>query len=170
MGSRSSEQFARCYNEKGFTRFELELKDKKARLAAKKIFDVDEAELPALALGMVRGFVDFCEPGSRREHDKLLPWWSEFVGMFEGVVLSIPKKVQKVLEDALSYVVVQHGKTLKAAFQAFGFSEVLDRIDEQRFSVKHRRMLADYYKQKEADELRLFRQPSDLCGQIGMCT
>jgi DNA relaxase NicK len=30
MGSRSSTQFARCYNARGFTRFEMELKKERA--------------------------------------------------------------------------------------------------------------------------------------------
>src|SRR5690606_23879499 len=41
MGARSSSQYARCYDSRGFTRLELELKDRTAELAAVQLLDGD---------------------------------------------------------------------------------------------------------------------------------
>jgi DNA relaxase NicK len=169
MGNRASEKFARCYNEKGFTRFELELKGKQARVAAKKIFEDDDIELPKKAIGIIRAFADFVEKGSHRIHDKKLSWWEDFVQSFALIVLPLPKKVSKGLEDAREYIIETFGKTLKACIEVWGIGAILGRLDEVELKPKHRKMVAKYLKQNKDIAERVYRS-RHLVGQVGMCT
>jgi hypothetical protein len=69
LGSRQSERMIRVYNRRGFTRLEMELKDKRADLVAKELFRAsDVSEWFGIALAHLLDYVNF--EGS---------WWREFV-------------------------------------------------------------------------------------------
>jgi DNA relaxase NicK len=69
LGSRTSERMVRVYDRRGFTRLELELKDRRADLVAKELFRADDiSEWYSIMISHLRDFVDF---------DTL--WWEEFV-------------------------------------------------------------------------------------------
>ncbi len=102
LGSRSSDVFLRCYDMRGYTRTELELKRGHAREFLAGLMSRDVSEFPALFLGALRSHVDFvnadaCENISRAP---LLPFWRSFVGMFERVRLA-PARVHQVVEKYL---------------------------------------------------------------------
>jgi len=70
FGSRQSERMIRVYNRRGFTRLEIEMKQKRADLVAKGILAAsDISEWYSIAVSHLRDFVDFDTP-----------WWNEFVG------------------------------------------------------------------------------------------
>jgi len=69
FGSRQSERMIRVYNKRGFTRLELELKDRRANLVAVQLFSVsDISEWHPIALSHLQDFIEV-------DTD----WWREFV-------------------------------------------------------------------------------------------
>ena len=80
MGSRKATAFARCYNERGFTRFELELKGNRAVKVADLVL-AEPSSASGTALSVIRDFVDFVDSSasSNRSRCPLLPFWSDFV-------------------------------------------------------------------------------------------
>jgi len=70
LGSRYSERMIRVYNKRGFTRLELELKDRRADLVAKELFGMSEgSEWFSVMLSHLRDYIDFYPR-----------WWGEFIG------------------------------------------------------------------------------------------
>lgn len=69
LGSRQSERMIRVYNRRGFTRLELELKDRRADLVAKQILgSSDVSEWYEIALSHLLDYINF-------DAD----WWQEFI-------------------------------------------------------------------------------------------
>lgn len=102
LGSRSSDVFLRCYDMRGYTRTELELKRGHAREFLAALMSRDMDEFPALFLGALRSHVDFVDSGACENISRapLLPFWRDFVGMFKKVRLA-PARVQSVTEKYL---------------------------------------------------------------------
>ena len=118
MGSRSSSQFARVYDRRGFTRFELELKGRTAAVAADYALGALLGEgvesFAGSVLGLVRRFVDFvdapsAEHASRRE---LLPFWAAFVAGVEKATLSLGEVAERTLDDVFAWLERQAGPAL----------------------------------------------------------
>ena len=86
FGSRSSERMIRVYDKRGFTRLELELKEKRADLVAKELFQANDiSQWYGLMIGHLRDFVDFDAS-----------WWNEFTGS-KGrawATVSTPKEIE----------------------------------------------------------------------------
>jgi DNA relaxase NicK len=105
LGSRKSDVFLRCYDMRGFTRTELELKRGHAQEFMAGLMSRSEAEFPALFLGALRSFVDFvnvdaCENISRAP---LLPFWHSFVGRVNKLRIA-PARAVPVVEKYLAQV------------------------------------------------------------------
>ena len=81
MGSRQSTAFAKCYDERGHTRFELELKEARARAAVQLLFEPD-APVGPISMGLVRDFVDYVDKESSKNRSRcsLLPFWAALSG------------------------------------------------------------------------------------------
>lgn len=79
MGSRASTQFARCYNQRGFTRFEMELKKERASQVLTSIFG--GASLSEALGAAINQFVAFIDPTTdlNRSRCTYLPWWRDFL-------------------------------------------------------------------------------------------
>lgn len=108
LGSRKSDVFLRCYDRRGYTRTELELKRGHAQEFLAGLMARDVSEFPALFLGALRAHVDFVDPGacSNISRAPLLPFWRAFVGMFERVRLAPARAVpvvEKYLRQARKY-------------------------------------------------------------------
>lgn len=73
----------RCYNLRGFTRFELECRDAKTTARLEAFIGSEPATWDDLAVGFIREVVDFVERSDRPERAPLLPFWTEFVGEAE---------------------------------------------------------------------------------------
>ena len=85
LGSRQSERMFRVYNRRGFTRLEMELKDKRADLVAKELLEAEDVGVWfRIALGHLLDYVTFGAP-----------WWLEFtsgVGR-TGATVTTPREV-----------------------------------------------------------------------------
>jgi hypothetical protein len=78
MGSRQSTQFARCYNSRGFTRFEIELKQERA---AQTMTALCEGSPLSSTLGAaIAQFVKFVDLDDTNRHRcTVLPFWQKFL-------------------------------------------------------------------------------------------
>jgi DNA relaxase NicK len=94
FGDRSSERMIRVYDKRGFTRLELELKDKRADLVARQLFQADDiSKWYEIMVRHLRDFVDF-----------ETPWWGEFVGSIgrAWAIVSSPKDIE--MESILNWL------------------------------------------------------------------
>ncbi len=105
LGSRTSDVYLRCYDRRGFTRTELELKRGHAQNFLSEMMARDPSEFPALFLGALRSHVDFVDSGACENISRapLLPFWRSFVGMFDRVKLA-PARVLPVVDKYLRQV------------------------------------------------------------------
>lgn len=113
LGSRKSDVYLRCYDRRGFTRTELELKRGHAQEFFAALMARDVSEFPALFLGALRSHVDFVDSGACENISRapLLPFWRSFVGMFERVRLAPARAVpvvEKYLRQARKYAAMFH--------------------------------------------------------------
>jgi DNA relaxase NicK len=149
MGSRQSMQYARCYDRRGFTRFELELKGETAEVAAVELLAaLREAPdlFPRLALGWLRRFVDFVDgtPGLHSSRRALLPWWAEFVSGVDRVRVVLSGAAVRTLAEVRDWLERQVAPTLAVIASAFGMGEV-DRLlsaGVDRWRPRHHVLLA----------------------------
>jgi hypothetical protein len=113
LGSDKSDIMLRCYNMRGFTRSELQLRRGHAQKFLAGLMSRTDDEFPLLFLGALRSFVDFvntdaCENISRAP---LLPFWESFVGMVDKVKLAPARAVavvEKYLRQARKYAGMFH--------------------------------------------------------------
>ncbi len=113
LGSRTSDVFLRCYDRRGYTRTELELKRGHAQKFLAEMMARDVSEFPALFLGALRSHVDFVDVGACENISRapLLPFWRSFVGMFERVKLAPARAVpvvDKYLRQVRKYAAMFH--------------------------------------------------------------
>lgn len=142
LGSRASERFLRVYDRRGPTRVELELKGEHAR-GAMSVLLAELEELPELALGVLRDFVDFVDASQDANVSRapLLPSWESFVGAVDRIRLVVRGRVVPTIERVLEWVERQVAPTL-AVYDRLGYSvpELL-RLGRSRWRHRHRSML-----------------------------
>jgi phage replication initiation protein len=148
MGSRGSQQYARCYDRRGPVRFELELKDETAARASEALMlriARGDAGVPGLMLGLVRRFVDFVDAASDSNASRraLLPWWASFLGGVERATLTLARAAVRTVEDVRAWVEGQVAPSLAVVSEACGISEVFRilRAGRQRWRPRHRAVL-----------------------------
>lgn len=149
MGRRSSTQYARCYDRRGLTRFELELKGEAAAAGANELLEALRSDANAFrmgVLGWVRRFVDFVDRESRGHASRcqLLPFWEAFVAGVDVARVTLAGAVQRTIQEVLAWVDRQVAPSLALLVVGFGKDEVL-RIAERghlRWKGRHRAMLA----------------------------
>ncbi len=91
LGSRQSERMIRVYDRRGFTRLEMELKDKRADLVAKEILRAsDVSEWFEIGLSHLLDYVDF-----------RTPWWTEFTHG-EGRAWATVTTPRQITEERMS--------------------------------------------------------------------
>lgn len=80
LGHRNVRQ-VRCYDRRGYNRFELELRDEHAKQALAALRGLPPSDWPSEAMSRLRGFFDVVDSSSpRRARCGLLPMWAAFVG------------------------------------------------------------------------------------------
>jgi phage replication initiation protein len=172
VGKRISDSYLRCYDKalesyrkacatvkagqpapakpEPCTRFELELKNERAHLAAIELACADLERWPALVAGWISGHCDFREQGTGSGNitrATRLSWWASFIGNAERAYLSTPKPVQTV-ERAIAYVQRQLSPLLSALLQgAYGGdlgAFVSDLVDpgRPRWKARHHHLAA----------------------------
>lgn len=150
LGSRTSDVFLRCYNRRGPTRVELELKRKHAQKFWDEMFSRPLEDFPDLFLGALRSHVDFVDTGACENISRapLLPFWRSFVGMVERVKLA-PRRVQspteKYLRQARKYAAMFHVYGSLLARQGHSLTSVLTELYTQgsNYLKPHHRLLLE---------------------------
>ncbi len=149
LGSRKSDVFLRCYDRRGFTRTELELKRGHAQEFLAGLMARDVSEFPALFLGALRAHVDFVDPGacSNISRAPLLPFWRAFVGMFERVRLAPARAVpvvEKYLRQVRNYAAMFHVYGALLAREGFPLMSALTELwthGREQLKPHHKRLL-----------------------------
>jgi hypothetical protein len=105
LGSKNSDMQLRCYDMRGPTRVELQLRRGVAKNFLAAFFASGVDDLPKLALGAIRGFVDFVDSRSNSNTTRctLLPFWSSFIGLFSKIRLATRKPPPSV-ERSFQYL------------------------------------------------------------------
>ncbi len=150
LGSRKSDVFLRCYDRRGFTRTELELKRGHAQEFLAGLMARDVSEFPALFLGALRAHVDFVDPGacSNISRAPLLPFWRSFVGMFERVRLAPARAVpvvEKYLRQVRNYAAMFHVYGSLLAREGFPLMSALSELwthGREHLKPHHHRLIA----------------------------
>ena len=131
MGSRSSTQYARCYDRRGMTRFELELKNggtKNGRQTASVVAPLvvqalaSGVGLRSLVLGLVQRFVTFVDRSADTNLARCpqLSWWAAFTQGVERARLWSGQAVVRRIEDMAAWAKRSVAPTLAACTQALG--------------------------------------------------
>lgn len=105
MGSRTSTAFARCYNQRGFTRLELEMKRERADRVAPEVFE-GPARLKAIMLGLVRSFADFVDAkcDKNRSRCPLLPFWDAFLAGCARLDVRLEPRPEPTVESLVNWI------------------------------------------------------------------
>lgn len=85
IGSRSSERFLRIYNERGYTRAELQLGGRFARAYVDGI--ACGCSSRQTSFSYLRSHVDFIEPEANSTRAELQPWWRKHVERWDLAVI-----------------------------------------------------------------------------------
>jgi hypothetical protein len=148
MGSRTSTQFARCYDRRGPVRLELEWKHATAARVADEVLGAiwDESpDVTARVLGWVRRFVDFVDASSSAHASRraLLGWWAAFVGDAQVAAFRLAPTAARTVEAVRDWFELQMAATLAVIREAFGESEVRRLLHQgkKRWRSKHRAVL-----------------------------
>lgn len=137
MGSRASGQYARCYDSRGFTRFELELKKTTAHAAGGVLMEalrLGSSVFGSTVLQLVQRFVRFVDRGSAGNvtRAELLPWWAEFVQGMGKARLSLGARVVKTVDEVVEWLEVQVIPSLAIVERALGLDSVRELIKKGR--------------------------------------
>lgn len=124
FGSRQSTQFARCYNERGFNRFELVLQKERAE---KNINVLLEAS-PQQAVSALRDLVDFvdCKANENLSRCPLLPWWDEYTQGVERAGIKLTPKAEPSLERLEQWLYKQVAASLATYTEVKGIQNLAD--------------------------------------------
>jgi hypothetical protein len=105
MGSRQSTQMARCYNSRGFTRFEMELKQERA---AQTMTALCEGSPLSSTLGAaIAQFVKFVDLDDTNRHRcTVLPFWQKFLEALDnsGAVTRLDPRPDPTPEGLINYI------------------------------------------------------------------
>ncbi len=135
----SKDRKLRVYDRRGYNRCEGEFVRMWARTVARNLMNTEVSEWPKLAVGFLRGMVDFVDRSvdERVERCTLLAWWSEFVGDVEKIrQLDDEDRRRKAEQDMLDVVAETERRIERVARQLLPISLALgpgylhDRLNE----------------------------------------
>lgn len=135
MGSRTSERFARVYDRRGYTRFEVEFKRGRAEAVPGDLLRHKVEEWPVRIAGHIRDFVEF-----------LRPWWDGVLGGAVRVWVSEGSAEEVMLERTMGWLEKQVAPSLACVHEALGGDTVyvmgLVQRGRKRYNSRHRILLA----------------------------
>ncbi len=105
MGSRQSTQFARCYNMRGFTRFEMELKQERAAQTMTAL--CEGFPLSSILGGAIAQFVKFVDLDDTNRHRcTVLPFWKKFLDALDnfGTITRLDPRPAPTPERLINYI------------------------------------------------------------------
>lgn len=145
MGGRQSLQFARVYDSRGFTRFELELKRGAAQAAFEQVSAAVQGNsevVGLVVLSWVRRFVDFVDRDSDSNVSRaaLLPFWEAFIAGAEKARVVLEGAITRTVDDAWRWLERQASPYLAVVRERFGEDRLLRMIErgKNRWGSKHR--------------------------------
>lgn len=144
MGARQSGQFVRCYDRRGPTRVEIEIKGDAAPSAAAVLaaclVERDERAFALAALGLLRRFVDFVdvEADSNVSRAPLLPFWAAFVEDAEKMRLWLGERAVGDAVQMLEWALHQTAPVLAVLERVFGPAILADLAKEGRSRWRRR--------------------------------
>jgi DNA relaxase NicK len=107
FGSRSSERMIRVYNKRGFTRLEMEIRDKRADLVAKQILALPDDQLWfTIAQAHLLDFIDF-----------ETPWWHEFASSNKRAGATVSKPGNIAFDKTFQWLDKQVSPSLSVAYE-----------------------------------------------------
>lgn len=132
MGSRAAGQYARCYDRRGFTRFELELKKATAHAAGPRVMEALRSGRSAFAVetvSLIQRFVRFVDRGSVTNVTRAVPlgFWAAFVRGIEKSRLRVGERVVRTVEEVVGWVERQVAPSLAIVERVLGV-EALGRV------------------------------------------
>jgi DNA relaxase NicK len=148
MGARTSGQYVRCYDRRGFTRIEVEIKGDAAPAAAAVLgaclADRDELAFSEAAIGLLRRFVDFVDAGadSNISRAPMLEWWADFVGDTARMRLWLGERVVGSAIEMLEWALHQTAPVLAVLTQVFGPTVLHDLAKDGRSRWRRRHLEA----------------------------
>ena len=106
LGTAASSRQLVVYDERGFTRAELRLRDERAEDMRDVLLGPSEGLLAA-TVGRLSGYVEFVDAvgESNVSRAPALAWWAEFVGMVERVVMPPVVRVAAAVEGKVAWLV-----------------------------------------------------------------
>lgn len=149
MGSRASMQYARCYDRRGFTRFELELKSDTAAAAAPLVMEAlrqGPQAMGPVTVGLIQRFVKFVDRGADSNLGRCpeLAWWAAFTEGVERARLWLGERVVRTVEEIKRWAERQVAPSLALLREALG-DQLLGALIEKgkpRWRTHHREALA----------------------------
>ncbi len=129
MGSRQSTQFARCYNMRGFTRFEMELKQERA---AQTMTALCEGSPLSSTLGAaIAQFVKFVDLDDTNRHRcTVLPFWKKFLDALDnsGAITRLDPRPDPTPERLKGWIESQVAPSLAVYETLFGKRDDFDDV------------------------------------------
>jgi hypothetical protein len=148
MGSRSSRKYARCYDRRGFTRLELELKREAAALAGRELLPLlaegDLSGFMEAATGWLRSFVDFVQDDDENvSRRSLAPWWAVFVAGAEKCQTVLGVGIPRTLQEVKEWVRRQVAPSLGLLQRTYGLGVLAELAEEGvgRWRSHHRAVM-----------------------------
>ena len=148
FGSGSSRVMFRIYDkaaqmglETDWIRFEIQLRDERANLAADAI--LTRQDLGNVATGIINQYLSFINlDDSNKSRCSLLDWWSNWLQHTSKLKLTM-QKAKKLISEVQDYIRKQYAPTLAMIKKAVGVSSFSDFMKEvitdgnRRMSTKH---------------------------------
>jgi hypothetical protein len=174
MGARSSSQYARCYNSRGYTRFEMELK--KARASQTMAALCDGADMPSTLGAAIAQFVMFVDQSDEnRSRCRVLPFWARFVARLSnsGAITRLVGAPERTLDRLVSYIENQVAPSLAVYEILMGRRDNYDdvrrnlrRIGLENAKPKHRAMVKQFggwlVEHDSPENLKVYAAPKSL--------
>ncbi len=150
MGSRASTQFARCYNSRGATRFEMELKKERASQVMEALNS--GAHMASVFGSVVRQFCAFVKlDDEKRERCTHLPFWAKFDRMLDDaeLVTRLDPRPERTIERLVDWIEGQVAPSLAVYEMVKGVSDSFDdvrrhlrKVGLDRATPKHHALVA----------------------------
>lgn len=134
IGSRSSTRFLRVYNERGFTRLEIVVKEDRAVAVADQLFQGEYTEWANIAKAHLQDFIRF------KEWDK----WHEFINSVDraDLVISAARKIS--LSKIRAWLVSQVSPALSVVYDVLGEEETFSMLRQMIIDARNKRDRSRY--------------------------
>ena len=150
VGKRQSERILRVYNKRGFTRVELEAKQKRADGIAKDVMLKDPDNWGKLFMGHLRDFIDLVED---KDTGMLVDFWAEFVNSIPRAALTVtdPRKVE--IDRMMGWMYYGVAPALSAVYDRFGEDEIEEiiKLGRENRGERYDLILPDEKKRNKGD-------------------